>query len=236
MTIASNSPTIDDFTAWVDWHLEKIVIKAKKSVTQVKSNAAAAGAYQSSRTIILVFEAVHEEFDQGLDVALGELKRSCRITDLDQKLLRTTTEERLNKFVTEMKAATGAESLRNFAGGMNSNIDECLNNFDKKLVFALRQFDVGLLDPLEPEAPLSMTNSINIGVMAGGAVQQGSQGATQNLSIEINIEDTKTALTKFEDAIRAEAVPVDELAEITADLDTIKTQLAYSGVSGSSIQ
>ena len=63
-----------------------------------------------------------------------------------------------------------------------------LDRLDEKIEFALRQFDVGTLDPREPEVPLSMSNSINIGTMAGGTVQQGSLYATQIAAIELDID------------------------------------------------
>ena len=72
------------------------------------------------------------------------------------------------------------------------DIQERLSALDEKVRFAIRQFDVGFLDPPEPEAPLTMVNSMNVGMMTGGAVQQGTIKSTQNISIDVQAAKTET--------------------------------------------
>jgi hypothetical protein len=42
-----------------------------------------------------------------------------------------------------------------------------------------------------------VANSITIGSMAGGAIQQGSPGANQSTQITINVQTVTDALTRF---------------------------------------
>jgi hypothetical protein len=102
--------------------------------------------------------------------------------------------------------------------------NEKLNEFDRKLYLALEHFDVGLNDPTEPAAlPPSWTVAIG-GDMVNSAIQQGSPGATQNVTI--NVADIREALANYEAALGGYAIPANDLATIQADIATLKAQLA----------
>lgn len=73
---------------------------------------------------------------------------------------------------------------------------------DAHLRFALRQFDVGLLDPNEPEVPLTMNNSLAIAVMSGGMLQQGTTDSTQSATDSFNSVDVGKALEAFAAALK----------------------------------
>ena len=218
-------PTLEDFDAWLAWHLDKSVESARQKIGKVTSEHAARGISRSGITITRTFTVAHEEFDVGLDTALGELKRAIRITSLDKQRLREITTERLQSYAEAMKAATGADKMRTWAGNALTHIDDRLAVFDERLSFTLRQFDVGFLDAAEPEVPLSMLNSINVGHMSGGAVQQGTVQSSQSLST-INIQAAAAAVKEFEDELQKASLPSDVFGELKGDLDTVKAQLS----------
>lgn len=169
-------PTLQDFSAWISWHLDKSAVAAQKAIAKRNVEAAARGAYRSSRTVIASWEIVQEEFDRGIDAALGELKRAIRIDLLDHDDLRRIAEEALRAFAERMKTLVIFDWLPEFKVR--------LSELDTRLTFALRQFAVGFLEPREPEVPLAMSNSINIGSMSGCAIQQGTKNSVQVLSVE----------------------------------------------------
>jgi len=67
-------------------------------------------------------------------------------------------------------------------------------------------------------------NSITIESMTGSAIQLNSPGAHQTVNATVNVADVRTAIAELEAAIEGTAVP--RIAEIRADVDTIKAQLA----------
>lgn len=208
------NPTLQDFSSWITWHLDKAAVAGEKAVTKVRSNFALHGASGSSREVIVALEAIHKEFDRGIDAALGELSRAIKRDLLEHDDLRRITEESLRAFAERMKAAVPLHRVPDF----KAKVAE----LDTRLDFALRQFDVGHLDPREPEEPLTMSNSINIGVMSGGAIQQGTSESTQNFEVDL----ATRVLADFEAALASEDVPHNQLANIRADIATIKAQLA----------
>jgi hypothetical protein len=216
-------PTIDDYTHWIKWHLSKAAEDAERAINIVVAKSSTAGAYRSGRTIVLVFEEAFSSFDKGVDTALGELKRALRLTDLNRFELRSITEVQLQGFAERVKKLTRYEQLREFAGP--KSVNERLAQFEERLAFTLRQFDVGFLDPLEPEVPLSMNNHINIGVMSGGAVQQGTSHSKQDSHTEIDVQLARDALQSFEQLITSADAPHGKLSDLAADIATIKAQL-----------
>jgi hypothetical protein len=65
----------------------------------------------------------------------------------------------------EMPSIIKADKLRSFSGKTDS-IDRRLARMSEDAQLALRQFDVGMLEPDEPELPPTMANTVQIGVMA----------------------------------------------------------------------
>lgn len=96
--------------------------------------------------------------------------------------------------------------------------------FREEVNFALEMFDAGLLRPGESKVPLSMTNSVYIGSMMGGAVQQGTTHSTQNVSMNIDLGAARTAIDQLEVAMAK--LSDDVVSQIRPDIDTIKAQLA----------
>lgn len=68
-------PTINDFLDNVRWHLGRAAEKASREVNSVRAQLGAMGALQSGRAIIMIFDAVQKEFEEGIQKAFGELKR-----------------------------------------------------------------------------------------------------------------------------------------------------------------
>ncbi len=220
----SRQPTIEDFTDWVQSHLDKATEGARAAIQAIERRRNAAGCFRSGGTIIAVFGAADAEVDRGIAAALGALNSALQRGQLDGKSLRQETEDRLRAFVDAIKETIKPE--RYLSWGPEKIINERMAQFDSKLDFNLRQFDVGHLRPQEPDASPPTGNSINIELMAGGAVQQGTSHSTQNVVINVNIEAAKVALQCFEEALSDVAVPPDVLAKIRPELDTIKAQLA----------
>lgn len=220
--MGSKKPTIAHCSEWISEHLNKSLTELGRAVSGIAARNNAKGAYRSGATVIQTFREAHEHFDKGVKTALGELKRAMRITDLDHGELRKVTEYLLQDFKEKAKAATKPSVLKQFAGP--KPVDERLAEFDRKLDFALTHFDVGLLDPSEPEPPPSM--SVTVGSMIGSAVQQGTASSIQQVSSSsINVEVVRAGIAQLEEALRASEIPSSVLAEFRAELETIKAQL-----------
>jgi len=219
-----SDPTIDDFRNWIKHHLQKALDRSRKSVGQVASEASARGAYHSSARIFMTLDAAHKQFDAGIEAALGELKRAIKSTRLDKHELRKVTEEELREFGSEIRIDLNPEkSMRMGGSAFMEPVEKSLAEFDEKLVFSLRQFDVGFFDPEEPEDS-PMSHSIKIGSMTGGAIQQGTVDSSQNVTL--NVGEIRHAVEQVSAGLSEAELPADALATIQADLDTIKAQLS----------
>jgi hypothetical protein len=227
-------PTINDFLARVDWHLQKARDRALSGVNEVRARATAHGALQGSRTVLFTTEAVRKEFDAGVETVLGELKRAIRTTRLDRGDLRQQAVQRLLNFAIWAKSAANTPDVS--ALGMSQNLDREMDALNQHLQFAVRQFDVGLFDPAEPEVPALSNNSITIGNMTGSTIQQGSPGAKQSVRSSLNIESAVAALATFETAIKQTNLPATTLGDLMVDVRTIRDQLSKSSPTPSIIQ
>ena len=187
----SAEPTTNDFLELIDWHIAKAQDRAARAVNEVRGKAAAAGRFQSGATAIHSIERARTEFDVGVDAVLGELKRVAQSTKLNRDDLRQLAVQRLEKFATAAKAISQAEQFRSM--GLSQQIDEQFAGFDRHLQFAVRQFDVGLRVPAEPEVPV-VANSITVGTMIGSSIAQASPAAKQTVEFTVNIETATTAL------------------------------------------
>jgi hypothetical protein len=105
-------------------------------------------------------------------------------------------------------------------------LDEKEGEFDKKVQFALRHFDVGHLSPPEPEVPASMKNEIKIDQMIGSVIQQGTTGSNQTASVTINFVAVRNALDNLEMILSKHPAPPETAAEIEPEIQTIQAQLA----------
>jgi hypothetical protein len=72
--------------------------------------------------------------------------------------------------------------------------------------------------------------------MTGSAIQQGSPGAKQTVEFKVEIKTVEKALAAFESAIQTAELPPPKAAELMADVQTIKAQLAKPSPSGLIIQ
>jgi hypothetical protein len=223
-----DTPTFEDFSDWTEWHLKKAETAGLNAANIVKARAAAAGALGSGRVIIGVLEAVHREFDGGVDAALGELKRVIGMELLDRNELRRITHDKLYLFTEKMKTLIRESEIHAPSSGVRHLVNESLAELDKKLVFCLRQFDVGFKVPPEPETIPSMKNNIKISNMYGGAIQQGNANSTQTTFSHISVKDAGNALADFEAKLTSAEIPDDKLLDIKDHIDTIKHQLAKS--------
>jgi hypothetical protein len=235
-------PKIDDFQANLRRHLDEATDRAKRAVRQIKSEHAAHGRLNSGSTIIRTYEAVKNEFDAGVNAALGEVKRAFLKTKLDHGELWRVTEQCLAQFTAEFNKITKTKTNR-MRGAAALN----LTPFNDDLSFKVRQFKVGKFDPLEPEVPQESevpqglevpqeSNAINMGSMAGSTIQQGSPDAQQNVRFTLNINSAQMALLNFETAISKLTLSELRRTDINADLHTIRAQLSKSSPSLSIIQ
>ncbi len=126
-----------------------------------------------------------------------------------------------------MKAVTKPEKLKEL--GPDKTIDQMLTEFDERLKFALRQFDVGFEDPPLPEEPQVTSNSIQIETMIGGGIQQGTHGSSQVIT-HVNAPSALRAIEGLEVEL-SQASSTPTIVELMADLATIRAQLSKSSPS-----
>jgi hypothetical protein len=220
-------PTINDFLDLIDWHISKARQSAEEAVMNMRLKASAAGRLQSGSTVVQSFELTRKEFELGVEAVLGEVKRAARITELDRHQLRDQAMQRLLNFAIAAKAV--AQIPEASLSGLENFVTEQCATFDKRLDFLVRQFNAGLFDPVEPEVPpVAQNYNISIGQMTGSAIQQGSPGAKQSVEFNLNVETIKEALAAFETAVTSASLPPDTLADVRADIDTIRAQLVKS--------
>jgi hypothetical protein len=236
--MSRDSATIEDFRAWLDLHLDTTVKETLFALNKMRNEAMRAGIYDSGPSALREVEIMEQGLRRGIDLALGKFKHARRVTSLDHAALRRVTQERLNAFLSKVKAP-----LRPKAGGRRSNHPaivklhaDALPKLDAHLEFALRQFDVGLLDPTEPDTPLTMNNSISIGVMSGGMLQQATDHSSQSASNSFNVGSAKEALDALTETLKGAMLPQDTLADIQADIETIRAQLAKATPSPSIVR
>jgi len=165
------------------------------------------GRLRSGNTITKCFDAAYSEFDKGVEAALGALGVAEERGVLDSQQLRETTERLLAQFINDMENACKAPLFRQWGSMKSEVLDEKEGEFDKKVAFALRQFDVGHLNLAGPEVPASISNAINVENMIGSVVQQGTRDSTQNASITINIAAVRNALDSLEKTLSEYPAP-----------------------------
>lgn len=213
-------PTVEDFISRVDWHISRARDRALAEVARIRADAARRGVLSSSATIQLSLDAARKAFEAGVDDVLGELNRAIRTTKLDPNVLRDHVGQRLRQFAGDAKQAAQVGKLARLYDPRPA-----FAALDQHLDFALRQFDVGFHNPSEPEVP-PVANAINIGTMTGSTIQQGSPNATQNVQFTLNVESVRTALDQLDIAIADLNLPATTLAELQADIGTIRAQLS----------
>jgi hypothetical protein len=215
-------PTIDDFNDLIEWHLDKALERAARAVTEVRGEFARAGGVLHSGAVTHSLEAARREWDSGAEAVLGELRRVVRITNLDRNELRQHTVQSLMGFAGRAKAAFPMNEARSL--GMTNAVEEQFAAFDRHVQFQIRQFDVGFLDPAEPEIP-PVANSITIGSMTGCTIQQGSPGAKQTVEVTLDFDAMRKALDVLQAALVASTAPREKVDQLTAEVETIRAQL-----------
>ena len=225
-------PTLNDFLDNLRWHLAKATTRARQSLDRMRVEHAKHGTIHSSMTCRRTFEIVREEFEAGVEVALGELKRAIRTTGLDRNDLRQLAIQTLETFAGQAKALMANDMCRNL---MPAAVDENLRSLDQHLLFMIRQFDTGFFDPKEPEVP-RVHNAINIGSMSGSNIQQGTANSHQNAQYNLHFDQIRAAVTAFESATRAAEWPPNLLNELVADIETIEAQLSKPSPSPTILQ
>ncbi len=219
-------PTIEDFAHWVQFHLDKAIKSTHDACQVVERRNNAKGLLRSGNNIIECFDAAYGEFDKGVEAALGELRVAMVKGVLDKTLLRETVEMQMRQFALDMKHASKAPLFREWGLVPPRVLDEKEGEFDKKVQFALRHFDVGHLSPPEPEVPASMKNEIKIDQMIGSVIQQGTTGSNQTASVTINFVAVRNALDNLEMILSKHPAPPETAAEIEPEIQTIQAQLA----------
>ena len=174
-------PTLDDFTRRLRWHLAREKNDCSNAINAVVRKFAAAGRHGSGSCAINTLTAVETGLDKAAETILGELTRALRTTQLAKASLREEAEKTLRAFLFEAKALFRPHQVDSTA------ITQRVLLLDDRLRFLLRQFDIGFSQPHETEAPPTLANSVNIGVMSGGTFQQGAENTITNTSVTINL-------------------------------------------------
>lgn len=129
------------------------------------------------------------------------------MTAIDHATLRRITEERLASFRDTLKSRITPKDNA-FGGDGKRLVTQNLPKLDKHLTFALRHFEIGLLEPHEPTVPLSMTNNMEVhGDWYGGMLQQGTDRSTQSATNTFNREGANEALGKLVEALKVVSLP-----------------------------
>lgn len=225
-------PTPNDFLDNIRWHLEKALTRTGQSLNRMRAEHAKNGVLQSSMTCQRTFEIVRAEFEAGVEVTLGELKRAIRTTTLDRNGLRQLAVQTLENFAAQAKALMADDMCRRL---MAAAVDKNQRSLEEHFSFMIRQFDTGFYEPQEPEVP-HVHNAINIGSMSGSTVQQAGAGSHQNVQYNLQFDQIRAAVTSFESATRAADLPKNVLNDIIADLETIKAQLSNPSPSPTILQ
>jgi hypothetical protein len=97
-------------------------------------------------------------------------------------------------------------------------------SLEQRVERAVEWWEAGLLDPTASTVPLTMTNNtIHIGALNHGAIQQGSAGATQTVLVGVDIDAARRASEEIE--LLAGTLPEEIAVELRAEIATINAQL-----------
>lgn len=216
--------TIEDYRDWIKFHLDKTVKETEREISLFRMQANSRGMSGTGHSTIATIEKALDALERGLDTTLSQLKRVIKMNKLDPHQLRSVTGQLLEDFSERQKNATGYQRLMEC--GHSEIVTPLIPSFEHKVRFALRQFDVGLNDPLEPETPLSMTNNVSIGVMSNSILQQGaSQEAMNSSDTTICVQSALRTLEVLERALEEATLSHEKQFEILGDIATIKAQL-----------
>lgn len=220
-------PTIDDFVARIEDHIQRSLESARRAVREIENRNNARGSYRGGITVAQIFREVLAEFERGIDGALQRFRHSSRVGKLDSLEMREIFGDHLSVYRDQMKDATKHKTLRGFSSGpgLGRVIDEELSKFDEILDFKLRQFDVGFANAEEtPVANMVIVhgNAHNFIAGDGNVAQQG----TRDSQLTVNAEDIAAKLALIEKELAKVHLTNSELAEMRGSLDTIKAQLS----------
>jgi hypothetical protein len=218
-----SNATPEDFSESLRFQLDKTSKETLIAINRMQGEWTLRGSAFSSRYYLERFEIAEAGFHRGVDVALGQCRRAMRITGIEPSTLRRITEERLDSFRHALESRIVPTD-----GAFKRIVTERLPKLQEHLQFALRQFDVGLHVPPEPDTPMATNQNIMHVNMSGGMVQQGTSHSTQSATNAFNSDGAKDALAKFAEALKAVSLPADVLKNVEADIATIRAQLAKS--------
>jgi hypothetical protein len=232
-----SKPSIEDFCSLLEGELDQRLARLRNEAAHIASEAP--GLPQAGPAMLKTIQALHREFDAGVDAALRELNKVIKGGMFDQSArseLRRVAGQCLSEFSTAAKTAIGRERWNQYGTRPDVYFREAFATMDKHLQLALRHFDTGLRIPSDQEAPNVTDNSINIsGSMTGSAIQQASPGANQTVTT-INIDDVRGAVADLEARMAELSIPAETLSDIESDLATIRAQLSKSKPSHSIIR
>jgi hypothetical protein len=212
-------PTLDDFTRRLNWHVTQRKGDCANGINAIARKFAAAGRHRSGSCATSILAVIEANLDDTADAILGELRRALDTTSLGKTALRKEAERALWSFLFEAKYLFRPHQVD------SPPITHRVTQLDGQLRFLLRQFDVGLSQPIEPETAPTMANSINIGLMSGGSFQQGTGNIIHNTSVKINVAAARDALGSLEAALAETGISSACRDDVQSDLDTIKAQL-----------
>lgn len=221
-------PNVNDHLNQVRLAIERGRKRFNGEVTRVKTEFAKAGS-GGSRMFVYIAEALNAEFDTTVRDVLGELRRSLKmIKGEDPKTLRSLTGQELMNFVTELRATSRRLCHRPHRPSEQTSAEALLlpaaDALGQRLSLMIRQFDIGFLDNVEPEAVSVTHNNLNVGTNIG-AIQQGSHGATQNVNVSLDVGAVTIALDAFEKELATSPLQTETRQALGAEIETARAQL-----------
>lgn len=218
-------PTINDFLNLLRTHCERASDQAAAEIGKIQRRAATTNNLQNSRTVLQYQEEAHKHFEAAIETILGETRRVISMTNLDPRTLRQHAAQELANLLLSINAIGDKPIPARL--GMGAYVGEQATKRQQLLEFKIRQFDIGFYQPSAPEVVNLTNNSISIGQMTG-AIQQGSNNATQRTEVqqELSVETISTALSSLESALAQSQIDQAKLDELSADISTVRSQLS----------
>lgn len=214
------SSPIDAYRNWVEDELRKRLDQIARNNSRIAGKAAAAGAFNSSRTALLMERETLERFEAAVDEVIGMLKLAQRKMKPMSHQLRTISEERLREFMVQVKADHHIRTVT-----MPVVRTTGPDRFEAALQISLDRFDHDLHDVEEPRSAPSAIINVT-GDMIGNAIQQNSPGASQQA--QFNANDAFKALEVFETAVKEAGMTHRQEVAITASLALLKDEVRKS--------
>lgn len=220
------------FVARVDWRLGRSAEAFGQAVRGIMNLLAAKGMLGSGARIKKILEALRQQFEIDVIEVIGLTKTAAGQEVGGWEEIKEHAVSKLRAHYEALVALSKLPGRDDHVQVVESTIRPEFDRLRSFIDFAFSQVEEGYPPPTLSEArPIStniQSNTVHVGSHAVvGALQQASDGSTQIVHLEISVTSVREALQGFEHALtETAAVPPDQRAEMQADIDTIKAQLA----------